>query len=366
MAMWSFLRKYPVLCVSALLTLFSMVLVPPDSTYLEYLDFQVLCLLFCLMAVIQGLDSLQMFQRLANWLLKHIHSLRGLYLVLVFLPFVSSMLLTNDVALLTFVPFALYLLRLVQAEKHKIFVVVLQTVAANIGSMLTPIGNPQNLYLYTEFEWDLLSFLRITAPPVFLVAILLLLGSFFLPKQQIHVTPAAPSSFSRLHMIVYVLLFAGCLLTVLRLIPYQLITVLVLLAFLLLARPLLRKVDYGLLLTFVCFFVFSGNLSRLGGLRDFLASLMESFPLGVPVWTSQIISNVPVALLLSPFTQDPSALLLGVNLGGLGTPIASLASMISLQLYGREKDARTGSYLLFFSLVNFGLLLLLMGLSYLL
>lgn len=363
--MKAFLRKYPVLCISALLTLLSMLLVPPDGEYLGYLDFQVLCLLFCLMAVIQGFDSLQMFRRLANWLLERIRTLRGLYLVLVFLPFFSSMLLTNDVALLTFVPFALYLLRLVQAEKHRIYVVVLQTVAANIGSMLTPIGNPQNLYLYTAFEWDLSSFLRVTAPPIFLVALLLLLGFFFMPKQQIRVTPASPEDFSRLHMTVYTLLFVLCLLTVLRLIPYWAVTALVLLAFLILRRRLLLQVDYGLLLTFVCFFIFSGNLSRLDWLRDFLASLMGSFPLGVPVWTSQLISNVPAALLLSPFTQDPAALLLGVNLGGLGTPIASLASMISLQLYGREEGSRTGSYLVFFTAVNFSLLLFLMGLSYL-
>lgn len=362
----AFFRKSPVLCISAAFTLLSMLWVPPDRGYLDYLDFQVLCLLFCLMAVIQGFDSLLMFQRLAGWLLARIHSLRGLYLVLVFLPFFCSMFLTNDVALLTFVPFALYLLHLVQAERYKIFIVVLQTVAANIGSMLTPIGNPQNLYLYTEFQWNLSSFLSITAPPVAIVAILLLLGFLFMPKQQIHVTPAAPGSFSRLHMVVYILLFIGCLLTVLRLLPYQVVTILVLLSFLLLARHLLRRVDYGLLLTFVCFFIFSGNLSRLGWLQDFLASLMGSFPLGVPVWTSQIISNVPAALLLSPFTQDPSSLLLGVNLGGLGTPIASLASMISLQLYGREKEARIGSYLLFFSLVNFGLLLFFLCFSYLL
>ena len=315
------------------------------------------------MAVTAGFQALGLFSRMAGWLLTKIHSLRGLYLVLIYLPFLSAMLVTNDVALLTFVPFALYMLRLADAELYKIRILVLQTIAANIGSMLTPIGNPQNLFLYTAYQLDFGFFVSVTALPVLATGLLLFLGVFLLPVREIRIRRMESVSLPKGRTALYAILFLACLLSVFHLLPYWALTGFVLLALLASDRTLLLKVDYALLTTFLCFFIFSGNLSRLPGLKDFLKPLLASHPVLAPVLASQIISNVPAALLLSPFTNQARGLLLGVNLGGLGTLIASLASVISFQFYSREPDQRTGAYLGWFSVLNFSLLLILLALT---
>lgn len=358
-----YFRRYPVLFISGICALASILVVPPDAQYLSYIDPQVICLLFCLMAVTAGFQALGLFSRMAGWLLTKIHSLRGLYLVLIYLPFLSAMLVTNDVTLLTFVPFALYMLRLADAELYKIRILVLQTIAANIGSMLTPIGNPQNLFLYTAYQLDFGFFVSVTMLPVLATGLLLFLGVFLLPVREIRIRRMESVSLPKGRTALYAILFLACLLSVFHLLPYWALTGLVLLALLASDRTLLLKVDYALLATFLCFFIFSGNLSRLPGLKDVLKPLLASHPVLAPVLASQIISNVPAAILLSPFTNQARGLLLGVNLGGLGTLIASLASVISFQFYSREPDQRTGAYLGWFSVLNFSLLLILLALT---
>lgn len=357
-----YFRKYPVLLIAGICALISACWVPPDAQYLSYVDAQVICLLFCLMAVIQAFQSLGLFGRLAAWILTKVHSLRGLYLVLIYLPFLSAMLVTNDVALLTFVPFALYILRLADAEIYKIRIVVLQTIAANIGSMLTPVGNPQNLFLYTAYDLDPVFFLSVTVLPVIITGLLLLLGVWLLPSRKISIRRLDSVPAPKGRTVLYALLFVCCLLSVFHVLPFWFLTGLVLLTLLVSDRSLLRKVDYALLVTFVCFFIFSGNLSRLPWLDQTLKPLLSSHPLLTPVLVSQLISNVPAAILLAPFTENAGALLLGVNLGGLGTLIASLASVISFQFYSREADRRTGAYLACFTVLNCAVLLILLAL----
>ena len=355
-----FVQKEAVLCIAALCALATMVLVPPDAEYLHYIDWRVLCLLLCLMGVVAGFKSLGAFQWLTFQLLKRIRSGRVLGLTLVLLPFFCSMLVTNDVALLVFIPFTLPLLAELGCKKSIIPMIVLQTVAANLGSMATPVGNPQNLYLYAAFNLGAGEFFSVVLPlTVLSLAMLSTAAVMVLPKAlpDARLQEQKISSVSRL--MIFGALFALCLLTVFRVVPYPVTTAIVVLALLILNRKLLAEIDFMLLLTFVCFFVVSENLGRVEEIRNFLQNLLNRNTLLTAIGASQVISNVPAAVLLSAFTDNWRELLAGVNIGGLGTPIASLASLITLKLYLRWPGAQIGKFMTVFLAANVvGLLIL--------
>ena len=357
----AFIKKEAVLCIAAAVALATMALVPPDGQYPGYIDLRVLCLLFSLMAVVNGFQRCGVFRWLAYQLLKAGGSGRSLGIILVLLPFFSSMLVTNDVALLVFVPFTVPLLYQIGCGSALIPTLVLQTVAANLGSMATPVGNPQNLFLYANYSLSAGDFFGAVLPltGVSLVA-LTAVAAFLLPKQL----PALRLEREQLHqpckLAVCGVLFALCLLTVFRVLPYWLVTAAVAALLLWQDRDAVKSVDYSLLLTFVCFFILSGNLGRVEPVRQFLQALLQKNALLTTAAASQVISNVPAAVLLSGFTDNWKALLQGANIGGLGTPIASLASLITLKLYLRQPGAKPGKFLAVFSAVNFlGLALLL-------
>ena len=322
------------LCAAVLLALLSMLLVWPDAEYIAYIDFRTLAILFCLMGVMAGLKNSGVFQWVAQKLLGKVRKVWQLVLSLVLLCFFSSMLLTNDVALITFVPFTFIILGLIGRKAQKrlfIPIVVLQTIAANLGSMLTPIGNPQNLYLYGKSGISLASFLLLMLPYVlfaFMIIVVwsLLQARIYKAKLTISISGKTAISGTPVQLLVYALLFGLDLLTVARVLPYQLTLGLTILGLLLVDREAFRRVDYSLLLTFVGFFIFIGNVGRLPAFHQLLQQLVVGHELLAAVLASQIISNVPAALLLSGFTENYTALLIGVNLGGLGTLIASMAS----------------------------------------
>lgn len=363
------LRAEAVLCISLAAALLSALFVPPDAAYLSYIDLRVLCLLFALMAVVQGFVRCGLFRLLAERLLSGERTLRALCLLLVLLPFFVSMLVTNDVALIALVPFTFFLLRQAEAEALGVRVCVLQTVAANLGSMATPIGNPQNLYLYARYALTAGQFFGVVLPLalVSLVALALTAVLSAPPRGRVHVTFEQPARIADARRLAaYLALFLLCLAAVFRLVHYAIAAAAALLLLLLLDRPLLRRIDYGLLLTFCCFFVFSGNLGRIPAVRALLESLLARSTLLCAAAASQCISNVPAAILLSGFTGDWQGLLAGVNIGGLGTPVASLASLISLRLYLKEPGARARRFLSVFTLVNVAGLALLLGVAALL
>ncbi len=348
-----FVKKEAVFCIAALCALATMLVIPPDKEYLHYIDFRVLCLLLCLMGVVAGFRSLGAFQWLTYQLLRRIRNGRILAVTLVLLPFFSSMLVTNDVALIVFVPFTLALLSEMGCQKHMIHVIVLQTVAANLGSMATPVGNPQNLFLYAAYNLNAGEFFSVVLPLTAVsLALLAIAAAPALPK----VLPSQELKEERIRSIrdlgIYGILFVLCLLTVFRVVPYTVTTAVVILALLILDRKLIGEIDFMLLLTFVCFFVVSENLGRVEAIRTFLQSLLVKNTLLTAVGASQVISNVPAAVLLSAFTDNWQALLSGVNIGGLGTPIASLASLITIKFYMRWPGAQIGRFLGFFTLVN--------------
>ncbi|MGI5958479.1 MAG: SLC13 family permease [Massiliimalia sp.] len=359
--MVTFFRKEPVLCVSAVCAVISMFLVPPSAQYIEYIDFRVLALLFCLMAVIAGLQKCGVFAVLAQKLLEGKRQLRLLYLFLVLLPFFASMLITNDVALITFVPFAVMVLELVGKQEAMIPVIVLQTIGANLGSAATPVGNPQNLFLYEQYHLSAGQFFGAVIPvAVFSLIVLTGVCLFWFSRQRLEISfPEQQHITSMKNVTVFFVLFLLCLLCVFRILPYGVLLLLVCAGLLLADRGIFRDVDYGLLATFVCFFIFAGNMGNLTPVRTVLESWMNETALYTSAAASQVISNVPAAVLLSGFTDHWKELLLGVNIGGLGTPIASLASLISFRLYMKTQGARSGKYLLFFTQANLlGLLLL--------
>ena len=357
----SFIQKETVLCIAALCAIATMFLVPPDAEYLHYIDWRVLCLLLCLMAVVAGFKSLGAFDWLTYQLLRRIRSGRVLGVTLVLLPFFCSMLVTNDVALIVFVPFTLALLAGLGCEKSMIPVIVLQTVAANLGSMATPVGNPQNLYLYAAYNLGAGEFFSVVLPLTVVSLVGLTLASMpVLPKKLPEQNLREERITSAGKMAVYALLFGLCLLTVFRVVPYQITTVIVVAVLFLTDRKLLKEIDFMLLLTFVCFFVVSENLGRMEIVRSFLQTLLSGSALLTAVGASQIISNVPAAVLLSSFTDNWRELLAGVNIGGLGTPIASLASLITMKLYLKWPGAKIGRFMVVFMIANVVGLVLLM------
>ncbi len=367
----AFVKKETVLCIACLLAGISMCIVPPDAAYSGYVDFRTLGILFSLMTVMAGLQGLGVFRKLAETCLHKVKNLWQLVLLLVMLCFFSSMLITNDVALITFVPFTLIVLEMVGLERMQIPIIALQTAAANLGSMFTPIGNPQNLYLYGLAGMELGTFLRLMLPYTAVSLVLILLWSLqYLGKKNVALTvdfskETTISSPKKLWL--YLILFVLSLLTVARLyVDDRLLTVLVLLSVLLLDRQTLKRVDYSLLVTFVGFFVFIGNMGRIPAFHDFLERIIAGNETLTAALSSQVISNVPAALLLSGFTEDVPALIIGTNLGGLGTLIASMASLISFKLLARENGAARGRYLGYFTVVNLAFLAVLLGMYYLL
>lgn len=372
-----FIKKEVVLCVALVLAVVSAFFIAPDKQYLDYIDFRTLAVLLCLMAVMAGLQGLGIFHRIAGALLTRVKSYRSVVLILVLLCFFFSMLITNDVALITFVPFTFTVLGMLEPEAKErllIPVVVLQTVAANLGSMLTPIGNPQNLYLYGKAGLSVGEFVLLMLPysVVALVVIViwccLLRGlgksvrlELNLDRQQgdcREPESAKTRQKQSRQLYVYILLFALCLLTVAHILSYPVMLVVVLAVILLMDRRVLARVDYSLLLTFVGFFIFIGNMGRIPEFKDFLQSVIAGNEVYTGIISSQVISNVPAAILLSGFTTDYQGLIVGTNLGGLGTLIASMASLISYKLIAADAKCSKGKYFIYFTAVNVCILVL--------
>ena len=374
----NFAKKETVLFAAVLLAFGSMVCVPPDMQYLSYIDYRVLALLFCLMTVMEGFKSTGFFAAVAGKLLEKVKTFRQLYLVLVFLCFFTSMWITNDVALLTFVPFTVLVLRMTGLEQEMIPVIVLQTIAANLGSMTTPVGNPQNLYLYSISGMGIGAFLQIMGPLTLISAGLIFLICLIhkdfpirqgmLGKEIVGVRKAGENQ-------VLAVLFFISLLSVFRILSWQLLLLIVLASCIGIKafckeKYLPLKADFGLLLTFVAFFIFIGNMGRICAVREGLSQVLNGRELLISFLCSQMISNVPAAILLSGFTQEYRGLLQGVNIGGLGTLIASLASLISYKFFAAESEqtpaaGTKGRYMLTFTIWNVGMALVLLAAAFL-
>ncbi|MGN1047966.1 MAG: SLC13 family permease [Eubacteriales bacterium] len=354
------MRKNTVLVIAVLLALLTSFIVRPDRGYLSYFDFKTLTCLFCTLAVICALKNVRFFTKAAEKVVQIAGNTRTAVLMLVYITFIGSMLLANDMALLTFLPLGYYVLSSSGKEKHMAYTFILQNIAANLGGMLTPFGNPQNLYIYEKFHIGNAEFIKIMFPPFALSVLLITLCCLFIPKEPLVLTARDFAPLPKGKTAVYLLLFAFSIALVFRVIPYFVGLAVVPLALLLLDSSALRKVDYGLLFTFASFFIFAGNMARIDAVREFFAFLLEKSTLLTAALSCQIISNVPSAILLSQFTQNYPDLLVGVNIGGTGTIIASLASLITYREYASHCPGKTKKYLGLFSLMNFSFLFLLL------
>lgn len=367
----AFVKKEKVLVLAFICAVISCFFVKPNLGYIDYIDFRTLGLLFCLMTVSVGLEACGFTSDTASFLMRKCKSTKSLVPVLVLLPFFVSMLVTNDVALIAFVPFAITVLELSDARKLIIPVVVMQTLAANLGSMATPVGNPQNLFLYSKYDLSAGEFFKTVLPFAGISLVLVTVVSIYIGVKGRKIASQSSDDDIKLKeptvknrklvLIVCTVLFVLCLLSVFKFLDWRILTVITLIIFLIIAPKELLKVDYCLLLTFICFFIFSGNIGKIDAVKNFVSDLMTKNAFFTSLCLSQVISNVPAAVLLSGFTDNFRDLLLGTDIGGLGTPIASLASLISLKLYSKSEGSNNGKYLAVFMLTGVAFLLVLIA-----
>lgn len=357
----AFVRKNTVMVIAFFAAAITTTFVPIDAQYLGYFDFKTLTCLFCVLAVVCALKDIRFFYMLARRIVHLFRNARLSILALVYITFIGSMLIANDMALLTFLPLGYLVLATTGKEKYMPFTFIMQNIAANLGGMLTPFGNPQNLYLYTKFSIPNAEFVSIMAPPFTLAVALITASCLIFVKPDALEVPDEEISLPPLRTTLYLALFALAIAIVFRGIPYWIGLVVIPLVLLFVDRKALLEVDYPLLLTFVFFFIFAGNMGRIDAVRSFFSSLLEKDTLTFSTLSCQFISNVPSAILLSQFTDNYRALLVGVNIGGVGTLIASLASLITFREYVKHNPGKAGSYIAQFSAFNFSFLFVLLS-----
>ncbi len=357
----SFIKKNAVACIAFMAAVITSVIVPPDAEYVGYFDYKTLTCLFCVLAVVCALKNINFFYLLARKVVQLFKTARMSVLVLVYITFIGSMLIANDMALLTFLPLGYLVLTTTGKQKYMAFTFIMQNIAANLGGMLTPFGNPQNLYLYTKYQIPNLEFMGIMAPPFVLsVAIITICCLIFVKSEPLSIDDEKITLDPK-RTVLYLALFALSIAIVFRGIPYVIGLVVISAVLIIVDRKALKAVDYGLIFTFVFFFIFAGNMARIEAVRDLFSSLLDKSTLLFSVLSCQCISNVPSAILLSQFTDNYRDLLVGVNIGGVGTLISSLASLITFREYTKHNPGKTAYYIVVFSAFNFGFLIILTG-----
>ena len=347
-----FLKRNLVAEIALVLAVLTAFAVPPDRAYLSYFEPRTLVCLFVTLAVVSALERIHFFSMLARRIIRVFRTTRSATIALVYITFLGSMFMANDMALITFLPLGYFVLHETDKKKLLPFAFIMQNIAANLGGMLTPFGNPQNLYLYSYFSIPAGAFMQTMLAPFLTAVILMTLVCLFVPVEFFHIGSEEDKQMQPRRTILYLALFLLSVLMVLRLIPYPVVLVVVVIALLIVDRGVFLKVDYGLLCTFAFFFVFSGNLSRIEVVSRVLSGWLASLPLEVSVLSCQVISNVPSAILLSQFTENWRPLLIGVNIGGTGTLIASLASLITFRTYLSVRPGDARRYLLYFAGLN--------------
>ena len=357
----TFIKKNIVMIIAFLAAVITSCFIPIDSQYLSYFDYRTLACLFCVLAVICALKNINFFYMLARKIVQLFKNTRLAILGLVYITFIGSMFIANDMALLTFLPLGFLVLITTNKEKYMAFTFIMQNIAANLGGMLTPFGNPQNLYLYSTYDIPTLEFLQIMIPPFILSITLISLCCLIFIKKEALQLDDEKVQLNIPKTILYLILFTLSILIVFRIVPYWIGLIVIPIVLLIADRKALLMVDYPLLFTFVFFFIFAGNMARIDIVQNFFAELLNKSTLLFSVLSCQIISNVPSAILLSQFTENYRDLLVGVNIGGVGTLISSLASLITFREYVKNNPGKTKYYIKMFSLFNFAFLFILTG-----
>jgi len=354
-----FFKANIIVTIASLAALITMMFVPPDAAYIEYFDLKTLTCLFCTLAVVNALKSIHFFQFTAERIVSVFKNTRSAIIALVYITFIGSMVMANDMALITFLPLGYFVLDRTKHKELMIFTFIMQNIAANLGGMLTPFGNPQNLYMYSYFNIPTGEFMRIMLIPFLISVVMITLCCVFVKKEPLTLENNKEYYIDKKKLVVYIMLFILSIAVVFRTVPYYIGLVIVAAGVAFFDREALENVDYPLLITFCAFFIFAGNMARIPAVNSFLSNLVNKNPLLVGVASCQIISNVPSAVLLSKFTTNYAPLLVAVNIGGAGTLIASLASLITFRKFTSYQPDKTGMYIKYFSIYNFSMLLIL-------
>ena len=354
-----FIKRNAVFCIAAFAALVTCFFVPPDKAYADYFDWKTLSCLFLTLAVVCALRNIKFFTILARKLVNVTGNLRALFLLLITITFIGSMIIANDMALITFLPLGYFALSVTKQEKYMAYLFVLQNISANLGGMLTPFGNPQNLYLYSYFNIPTGEFMGILLPAFLIAVSLLILACLPIKPIKFTINKNYGETLNIKKTVLYIALFLFSILIVFRVIHFAIGLIVIPIVLIFVDRKCLKMVDYGLLGTFFFFFIFAGNLSRMDAVNNLISSFLQKDTLLVSVLSCQFISNVPSAILLSRFTTDYPALLLGVNIGGTGTLIASLASLITFSEFKILHPEQTKKYIGIFTAANVAFLLIL-------
>lgn len=358
-AMISFIKREIVFVIASAAALITAFFNPPSMEWIEAIDFRTIAILFSLMGISEGLKASGLFSTAASQLAVVSGSMRQLSYLLIAIVFISSMFFTNDVALLVFVPFTMMLLDNSGADERYIATtVVIETISANLGSMTTPVGNPQNLYICSFFGVDAGDFFSAILPYSVLSAILIAILSRLLlshDKPLLHKN-GEPMEIDKPRSMMYIVFLVIAMLSVFRIISWKTLLISECIAILAVDRKVFRRIDYILLLTFIAFFIFSENIRSIEKISSLISGPMATHPVAVSALVSQVISNVPAAILLSPFAESFEGILIGTDIGGLGTPIASLASLISLKFYFSRENGNKAMYMAVFLSLNLLLL----------
>ena len=363
---FEFIKKNIVMFIAFLAALSTSFMIPIDKEYLRYFDYKTLTCLFCVLAVVCALKNINFFYILAKKVVQLFKTARMSILALVYITFIGSMLIANDMALLTFLPLGYFVLTTTNKEKYMAFTFIMQNIAANLGGMLTPFGNPQNLYLYSKFQIPNFEFVSIMLPSFLISVLLITICCLIFVKSEPLKINDEKIVLNPTRTIIYLMLFALSIAIVFRGIPYWIGLIVIPIFLFFMDKKALKMVDYPLLLTFVFFFIFAGNMSRIDLIHEFFNRLLTESTLLSSVLSCQFISNVPSAILLSQFTDNYADLLVGVNIGGTGTLIASLASLITFKEYIKHNPDKIKKYIVQFSLFNFAFLFILIISTYLL
>ncbi len=365
-----FFYQDKVLLIALIAALISVLFVPINRGYIDYINIEVLVVMFSLMLAVQGMTDQRLFSMIAVKMVKHLKDIRVIALVMIMASFFLGMLLTNDAVLLTLIPFMLFVLAKINRTRESIIIVILMTIAANLGSALTPMGDPQNIYLYTNFNLDFWEFIKNTSVITITGFFLLLLTVFLIFKQDLVEPIVEDVKIKDYRLAIYFIMFLVVILTVLGVIPAWISLIIVVVLGLIFGREHFKKVDYQLLLTFVMFFIFTGNMSQIGLVKNFFQSFLNNehrvFFMGILV--SQVMSNVPAAILLSKFVplEFMFNLLQGVNIGAMGSIIGSLASLITFKFVTKLYPERFKEYLIKYTIICLIYMSVIIGVIYLL
>ena len=347
-----FIKKEVVLSIAIILTIVTCFFVPIDKEYLEYFEWKTLSSLFCMLAVVAGLKHTNVFELISKKLIGLFKTRRAVIYALVYGTFFFDMIVANDMSLITFLPLTYLVLHSTNNDKYLAFTFIMQTIAANMGGMITPYGNPQNLYLYSFYNIPTLEFFGILLVQSVTVALLLFIGCLFIKNDKLEMKNTTSFEIDKKRLAVYAVLFVFVILSIFRVVPHVITLALVIVAVLVTDIKRFKQVDYALLATFCVFFIFSGNIARITIIKDFIAGIVEENALIAGIVSCQFISNVPTAIFLSKFTDQYRDLLVSVNIGSLGIIISSLASLITLKEFLKHQPKGFKKYMGMFTLIN--------------